>query len=111
MIVATLCPSQDLSDIADLSSLSSQLECVAALHNPVNGLGLLSGQAQVIQPAPGSKHSKAAGQVQQSSKEEYRRPSLAADKVGRRLEIKTGAIGHFANIKIVVVFMLRTGLL
>jgi len=71
---------EDLSDIADLSSLSSQLECVAALHNPVNGLGLLSGQAQVIQPAPGSKHSKAAGQVQQSSKEEYRRPSLAADK-------------------------------
>ena len=92
---------QDLSDIADsLNSLSSQLDIVAALNNPVNGTnGPLAGQTQVIQSVPGSKQptakSKAVGQPAQSSKEEgglsrkpsdvseFRRPSLAADKVGQ----------------------------
>jgi len=85
---------EDLSDIADsLNSLSSQLESVAALNNPVNGVvGQQAGQQQVIQTGPGGKTSR--GQPQQSSKEgggsvsrkpsnvsEYRRPSLAADKL------------------------------
>jgi len=84
---------EDLSDIADsLNSLSSQLESVAALNNPVNGTGGgQGGQPQAPPPAPGSKSPR--GQAQQSSKEggsvsrktssvgEFRRPSLAADKL------------------------------
>ena len=101
---ATFVSTQDLSDIADsLNSLSSQLECVAALNNPVNGGGVggaLPGQPQVLQAGPGGGGKAPRGQQQQSSKEggsvsrkpsnvsDYRRPSLAADKVGCRI-IKT----------------------
>ena len=86
-----------MSDIADsLNSLSSQLESVAALNNPVNGPGgPPGGSPQAPPPAPGGKSPRSP--AQQSSKEggnvsrkpsnvsEYRRPSLATDKVGLRL--------------------------
>jgi len=84
---------EDLSDIADsLNSLSSQLESVAALNNPVNGPGgPPGGSPQAPPPAPGGKSPRSP--AQQSSKEggnvsrkpsnvsEYRRPSLATDKL------------------------------
>jgi len=94
---------EDLSDIADsLNSLSSQLESVAALSNPVSGAGgTQGGQPQVIQNATGGKSPR--GQPQASSKEggslsrkpsnvsEYRRPSLAADKLWE------GSLPHYAH--------------
>jgi len=84
---------EDLSDIADsLNSLSSQLESVAALNNPVNGPGgPQGGSPQALPPAPGGKSPRSP--AQQSSKEggsvsrkpsnvsEYRRPSLATEKL------------------------------